>query len=802
MSPEEAADPGIKANTRSTKEPLAILYGQLTIGGNDVFMGTSNDGLVLWIVQSIGEGEYDSIVKRNGAGDIDASGTEQVFLGDQLYNEYGGYVTYAFYGGTSTQTYDPSLNSFISEWTDNLRYTAYIIWRLSYNKDYFMGVPERTVEMKGRKLYDFRDLSTAYSNNPVLCLYDYLTNTRFGLSISSSAIDTTSWTSAANYCDTKGWTYNRYLRQDTAAIDVVNDMKRHFRGTLVWWDGKFYLRYADLNYESSSMTLEDKHIVRDDSGKAMIEVIAPSRFDTHDGFRVSFIDAEKQYTEDSIQIGESSGNIGDISFPGCTDREMACNLATYYLEKEQIPRKIRGVFRDDAVQLESHDVVTLTSSALHITDQIMRVEESNTQPNGLVELTLGYEAVALYNDDYDIVPEDVYKTDLPDPKDEPPSLRNVTVTEELYSYRGKRYTRLQVDFNDVNDYYPWFDHVEVWGGIGAEGEVGPAFAHLLDTAGAFTIDPAHEKVSGKRAVYYLRFHVVSIWERRQGDATAYRRYHTVTGASATAPESLSALYTSVNGNAINLYADPVDDPDVDTYEFRMGDTWNSAVFLSSQKAPNLSLTGVKPPRASETHTFWCNTKGCNTIYGDTPVSASVSLENPPPSWYLHGTRPDPNFDGVHSGTEVISYLGENYLLRASQSITVTPTYSYLSIVKIADFFGLVSQSWLVWVDADIVITGYGSTWADIFADATTWAQINSTRTWADIIGGMGSCPISMVLLYSDSYGGPYSEVKNMEIVSTYVKGLYFKLRIELTDPSDSVRVMVQNYTLNFCDPYP
>ena len=77
-----------------------------------------------------------------------------------------------------------------------------------------------------------------------------------------------------------------------------------------------------------------------------------------------------------------------------------------------------------------------------------------------------------------------------------------------------------------------------------------------------------------------------------------------------------------------LYAEKVNDPDVELYEFRLGDSWSGSIFLSALRSPNLSLSGVKPGD----FTFWCNTLSNNGVYGAVARSASVSLQDPPDGW--------------------------------------------------------------------------------------------------------------------------------------------------------------------------
>ena len=608
----------LRQNTRSTEENIRIIYGTVKVGGNDVFIETTGShNKSLWIAQCLGEGECDSLYQE--------AGVDQAFLDDDLYTLKGGNVTYWFHRGTSTQTADANLNAATGgKWTDCLKNTCYIVWRIRYDSDYFRSVPKRLVVVKGRKLYDYRTSTTAFSANPALVLYDYMTNSRYGLGFSDSKFDSASWLAAANYCDAKGWEYNGVITGNKNADDVINQILFHFRGTLVWYDGKFYLRYSDLNDESTVMNLTDSHIAQDQNGKAAISIKQNPRLQRPDSIRVAYTEPDKDYVTDHIMIGNDSGVVNNITLPGCTNREMASNLGVYELERSQLDRAISGTFRDDCLKLEPHDLVSFTSSALGISGQTMRVSDMQIQPDGLISLTLLYESLALYDDSYNLDAEDTYTCSLPDINEEPPSVGNVVLTEETYSYRLRTFTRLNVAFTISAD-YPWLKHIEVWISFN-----NADWEHLFNVTDNFFIDPVQEG-----ATYYIKFITVSIWDTKQSDESAYKASKLIAGDNA-APDSLAALSAIANQNSVLLYADKLSDDDIDTYEFRLGDSWSGAIFLASMNKPNLSLSGVKPG----VHTFWVNTLSNNGIYGETPRSASVTLIDPPDGWTVADTETD------------------------------------------------------------------------------------------------------------------------------------------------------------------
>ena len=620
MAPEaDEPDYGsqIRLNTRSTEQTLPIVYGQVKIGGNHVFIEPAgNHNKHLWIVQTLSEGECDSIATDGGA--------DLVYLNDTIESEFGSKLSYWFHGGSGTQAVDANLNSTKVKWTDCLKNTCYMVFKLTYDQDKYQSIPRCTVVLKGRKLYDYRNASTAYSNNPALVLYDYMTNSRYGLGFDSAKFDTASWTAGANYCDTQSWTYNGVIYGTQNASNIINRILSHFRGTLVWYDGKFYLRYADLPLESSAMTIEDKHIAQDSSGKALISINQPSRLRRPDGARVAYTDPDKNYVTDYITIGNETGVIKEIGFLGCTNRQQASDLGVYNLERAQLDRSISGIFRDDCLKLEPHDIVTFNSDSLSISNQTMRVTETNVQPDGTVALTLLYEDTDLYNDDYDLDAEGTYTCDLPDVTSEPPCVSNVSLSEETYYYRLRTFTRLKCTFDAPTDYV-WIKHVEVW--LSYDNST---WEHLFNATDDFQIDPVEEG-----ATYWLKLKTVSIWDTKQTDENAYKVSKTIIGET-SAPGSLSVLQAIANQNSVLLYSDKVNDPDVELYEFRLGDSWSGSIFLSALRSPNLSLTGVKPVA----FTFWANTLSNNGTYGATPRSASVTLKEPPDGWTVQDTQSD------------------------------------------------------------------------------------------------------------------------------------------------------------------
>lgn len=769
---------GLLVNTRSTEDRVRVIYGTRKVGGTFVYMGVAGeDNEDLWLVLSLAEGECEGVLQ--------GAEVDQIFLGDKLWDTYGDKVSYWFHAGTPDQAADESLSAAIPEWTDPRKNRCYLVMKLSWDRDRFMGLPVITAILEGKKVYDFRDETWKHSSNPVLCRYDYMTNTRYGMGIPAAEIDIPSYAAAANYCDLKGWECNFVLDGEIEADDVLAAIDILYRGKPTWWNGKHYLRYADLNYETVVKDLTDEHVARDETGRYQIAMREPSGLRKPDGYKVQYVDPGKEYVTDSVPIGEKQGYIPELSLPACTSREHAAVIGIHELERARLDRVVEGLFRDDCLALEPGDLVTGTFSALGLSEQYFRVLDAGRGGDGMVPLTLLYESPALYNDEYDLVEDDVYVCTLPDPRAEPPGVGNVIVAEEAYTYRLRTEIRLKVSFDKPSG-YPWLSHVEVW-----QSHDDSAWTYLfpVETPGAggtggFEVGPVEEGET-----YYLRIKTVSLHGRRQADNNDFKVMHKVAGIASIAPPSLVHLDAIVSGSAVNLWAVKLPLADIELYEYRLGLTWNGAIFLASMLSPNLSLQGVKPG----THTFLCNVRGTNGIYAATPRSQTITLIDPPDGWTWQATSTFNYTTGTHDNTEHTVYSEDDHLKCSHTDGVLAGTWTSPVIDRGS------SARRLVYALAGIVLTGAGTTWGDIAPSPMTWAELGVSRTWRQIFELAAGPSLRMTLFYGDD-NPPVHQVGRMEILNAVVTGRYFQIQVEITDPAPEIYTLLEELQLKFCQP--
>jgi hypothetical protein len=178
---------------RLSDAPHKFLYGTRLASGLIAYMKTSADHLYLYMILVLAAHEVNAI------GDI--------WFNDKPATDYdSNYYTVTKHLGTDTQAADTTFVSDLAEWTSahQLKGRAYLAIKLKGNRAIWpTGIPLVRAVVEGKKVYDPRDGTTAFSNNPALCIRDYLLTAKEsgGLGAESTEIDDDYFDVAANICD-------------------------------------------------------------------------------------------------------------------------------------------------------------------------------------------------------------------------------------------------------------------------------------------------------------------------------------------------------------------------------------------------------------------------------------------------------------------------------------------------------------------------------------------------------------------------------------------------------------------------
>ena len=240
----------ILAQKTSAGGKIPVIYGSRRIGSQVVFMDTAdNNSKHLFVVYALSVGEIENIdglsIELDGASITDSArfrdggyiGSDKISSGSGSLNtadqkgdspdiqelSAGTIGTdptdkYRFvlnlHHGAASQTVDPMLNASIgSKFTSShkLNGIAYIAatFKFDHKGKIWRGVPQLTVEVQGRKIFDPRDSSQTFgttstykwSDNPALALLDYMTNNEYGKGLTIAQINTSKFETAANLAD-------------------------------------------------------------------------------------------------------------------------------------------------------------------------------------------------------------------------------------------------------------------------------------------------------------------------------------------------------------------------------------------------------------------------------------------------------------------------------------------------------------------------------------------------------------------------------------------------------------------------
>lgn len=370
---------GVNFNVRDPASTRKIIYGKCRIGGTIVFINTSDtDNNYLHLVIAVAGHEIE--------------GYEEVYFDEEKVWESGSYLNdwddhclLKFKDGTQT-TADTDLVNAATGFTSAhiLQGTAYVYARLDYDRDKFTsGVPNISFVVKGKKVYDPRTSTTVWSDNPALILNDYLLDTKYGLGESSSNIDQTALTAAANVCDEtitllsgtqKNYTCDGILDTGTTIKANVENILSSMIGTMHYTNGKFYIMPFD------NRTPETDKITDDILVSPISVTTKRSRASLYNTVKGRFVSEEMNYIVADYPEQTTSGDTDDytvndgetitldLNLPMTTNQARAQRLAKLTMEKSRMQMTISMQLNMQGLKYKVGDNVNIVNSRFGWTD--------------------------------------------------------------------------------------------------------------------------------------------------------------------------------------------------------------------------------------------------------------------------------------------------------------------------------------------------------------------------------------------------------------------------------------------------
>lgn len=372
---------GRAMTVRDPSSSRVLVYGRARVGGVIVYASTSGTGnKYLNLVVAHAGHECQAIERFFLDSDevfVDGSGvvTSAVDQQGNSTSKYNSKVRVKTHLGSASQTYDTDLAAEMgAEWNSNCRLQGicYTYWRLEYDQNVFSGMPNVSVVLKGKKVYDPRSSTTAWSENPALCLRDYLTDEEYGLAATSSEIDDTACIAAANACDETvtladsstqaRYTCNGVIDSATQAGSVIGQLLGSMAGISPWLGGKFVMKAGAYTAPVKTFTL-------DDARGAIITQTRDSRRDAFNGVKGVFVGVDNNYqpgdfppVKNDTYMSEDDGVRiwHEISLPFTDTSAMAQRLAKIELERSRQDISVTFPCKLTALNVSVGDNVALT----------------------------------------------------------------------------------------------------------------------------------------------------------------------------------------------------------------------------------------------------------------------------------------------------------------------------------------------------------------------------------------------------------------------------------------------------------
>ena len=681
---------GLSGRDENFRDPLAdrpTVYGSVMVGGPIIYAQTtpstgSTKNRYLHMIVPVAGHEItafdeiyfdDDLLTLDGSGDVTAPA------------KYVGSARILTHLGSPSQTADATLISESEgQWTTDhkLSGVAYIYVRLKFDQDAFPnGRPTIKAVIRGKKIYDPRTTTTAYSNNAALCVLDYLKDSTFGFGAENTEINMDSFIAEANICDENvtladSSTENRYELNGTVPSastlrQALQDMLTASGGIVYYSSGRWNIKVAA--YSTPTVTITDNDL------RGPISVTTRhSRRDNFNTVKGVFVspDDKWQATDYPAVIGSTFvtddnniSSIFDLTLPFTTSSSMAQRIAKIALYKQRQQQTIELKCLLSAFKIEVGDTIMLTntrygfsSKPFEVVNYALAVEGSSDSPSLGVDLILRETSSAVYdwNAEEQTIERD--NTNLPDYTDVTPP--GITLSDELRTVNQDVVTVLLVDLVSTDEFASEFD---------------VQFKKATDTnytsAGRSTSNRFEILKVDDGISYNVQARTISVLGVRSAYVTATRE---IVGKTAD-PSDVTNFNININGQYASLSWTPITDLDLSHYVIRhststSGATFSNAVDIVDKVSRPASTATV--PALTGTYFIKAVDKLGNYSINATPILVPVGAVGD--LNVVSTITESPSFTGTKSDTVVVG-AG----LRISQAATYSQSGTTVTVTATA-----------------------------------------------------------------------------------------------------------------------
>lgn len=613
-----------------------VVYGETRVGGSirlKHITGTNNQYLYLIYVlaghpcEAIGDIYFgDEIVPLDGSGN--ATGT------------FAGFCRITKHLGATDQAADTNfVNELGSVWTSDhrLRGCCYLAIRLSWSQDKFPGGPPViTAVVKGKNdIYDSRDESTGWSDNPALCLRDYMLDSKIGLQGTSDDLIEASFVAASNGCDESvnldaGGTEPRYRLNgsfDTSVIpsQIVEAMLDAMGGKIYDVGGQVYVRAAV--WEAPDFDLDETML------RAGVNTTSPlSIRELYNAVKGTFSDPAELYARndfpavvsDAFIAADGRELMADIDLPFVTSPTQAQRIAKIALLRTrqgivaELPCNLRAVPAQPGKNVRiSNTKRSWTNKHFEVLEFTFATQQADDGGLGFVTDVIGQETDASIYDwstDEEDINDPAPNTGTYNPRTVATPAKPTLSTSNFVQPDGSITPRIQVQWVLPTDVF-----VTNGGRVHIEYKKTADSTWLAwDSAMAGAVD--EDFITGVHAG--VSYDVRIAFENYARVRGAWSEHESITiGNDSTVPDAPTGLTATAGPGCVVLDWDDNAEADLDHYEL-----WRSA--SSDFSSPSLVWTGYASQHADFTAvvgtTYYYKLKASDTSDNLSGYSSQVS----------------------------------------------------------------------------------------------------------------------------------------------------------------------------------
>lgn len=317
---------------------------------------------------------------------------------------------------TATKTnVSVNFNGTAQRWTTDHKILgcSYIYLKLTYSESLFpSGIPKVAVVVNGKKVYDPRTTTTYFSNNPALCIRDYmlLDEALGGMGCDTDEIDETSIINAANICDEAvianlaedvydlRYTCNGTVTLENTPKQIMESLLQSMLGTAVYTEGVWKIYAA--TYLTPVATIDESWL-----NGAISFNAGSNKNDRCNTIKGNFVDPSDSWAvkEFPILINETYKTedgeelLNEISLNFTTSSVMAQRIAKIVMERSRLGMNVTYPCNFKATKLETNDNVYINNALLGWVNKVFKVVDYSFSHEGGIVLNLTEEASTVYD---------------------------------------------------------------------------------------------------------------------------------------------------------------------------------------------------------------------------------------------------------------------------------------------------------------------------------------------------------------------------------------------------------------------